>query len=89
MPIPGLNQSGSIEIVKKLVDATPGGKIRVRFVLMRATGKGGGRRCLGLQQQLSFVGDAALEQTAQRVTVRGDYGTNFLAVVGGTFRYDF
>ena len=38
---------------------------------------------------LSFVGDAALEQTAQRVTVRGDYDTNFLAVVGGTFRYDF
>jgi long-chain fatty acid transport protein len=38
---------------------------------------------------LSFVGDAALEQTAQRVTVRGDYDTNFLAVVGGTLRYDF
>ena len=38
---------------------------------------------------LSFVGDAALEQTAQRVTVRGDYDTNFLAIVGGTFRYDF
>jgi long-subunit fatty acid transport protein len=38
---------------------------------------------------LSFVGDAALEQTAQQVKVRGDYDTNFLAVVGGTFRYDF
>ncbi len=38
---------------------------------------------------LSFVGNAALEQTAQRVTVRGDYDTNFLAVVGGTFRYEF
>jgi long-chain fatty acid transport protein len=38
---------------------------------------------------LSFLGDAALEQTAQRVTVRGDYDTNFLAVVGGTFRYEF
>ena len=38
---------------------------------------------------LSFVGDAALEQTAQRVTVHGDFDTNFLAVVGGTFRYDF
>jgi long-chain fatty acid transport protein len=38
---------------------------------------------------LSFVGDAALEQTAQRVTVRGDYDTNFLAVVGGTMRYEF
>jgi long-chain fatty acid transport protein len=38
---------------------------------------------------LSFVGDAALEQTEQRVTVRGDYDTNFLAVVGGSFRYDF
>jgi long-chain fatty acid transport protein len=38
---------------------------------------------------LSFVGDAALEQTAQRVTVRGDYDTNFLAVVGGTLRYEF
>jgi long-chain fatty acid transport protein len=38
---------------------------------------------------LSFVGDAALEQTAQRVTVRGDYDANFLAVVGGTLRYDF
>jgi hypothetical protein len=33
--------------------------------------------------------DAALEQTAQRVTVRGDYDTNVLAVVGRTFRYDF
>jgi len=38
---------------------------------------------------LSFVGDAALEQTAQRVTVRGDYDTNFVAVVGGTLRYEF
>jgi long-subunit fatty acid transport protein len=38
---------------------------------------------------LSFVGDAPLEQTAQRVTVRGDYDTNFLAILGGTFRYDF
>ena len=38
---------------------------------------------------LSFGGDAALEQTAQRVTVRGDYDTKFLAVVGGTLRYDF
>jgi long-chain fatty acid transport protein len=38
---------------------------------------------------LSFVGDAALEQAAQRVTVRGDYDTNFLAVVGGTLRYEF
>jgi long-chain fatty acid transport protein len=38
---------------------------------------------------LSFVGDAALEQTAQRVTVSGDYDTNFLAVVGGTLRYEF
>jgi len=38
---------------------------------------------------LSFVGEAALEQTAQRVTVRGDYDTNFLAIVGGTFRYEF
>jgi long-chain fatty acid transport protein len=38
---------------------------------------------------LAFVGNAPLEQTAQRVTVRGDYDTNFLAVVGGTFRYDF
>jgi long-chain fatty acid transport protein len=38
---------------------------------------------------LSFVGDAALEQTAQRVTVRGDYDTNFLAIVGGTLRYEF
>ena len=35
-------------------------------------------------------GDAVLEQTAQRVTVRRDYDdTNFLAVVRGTFRYDF
>jgi len=38
---------------------------------------------------LSFVGDAALTQTAQRVTVRGDYDTNFLAIVGGTLRYEF
>jgi long-subunit fatty acid transport protein len=38
---------------------------------------------------LAFVGSAPLEQTAQRVTVSGDYDTNFLAVVGGTFRYEF
>jgi long-chain fatty acid transport protein len=38
---------------------------------------------------LVFVGDAALEQTAQRVTVRGDYDTNMLAILGGTLRYDF
>ena len=44
---------------------------------------------LSLGATLSFVGDAALEQTAQRVTVRGDYDTNFLAVVGGTLRYEF
>lgn len=38
---------------------------------------------------LAFVGDAPLEQTAQRVTVRGDYDTNMLAILGGTLRYDF
>jgi hypothetical protein len=38
---------------------------------------------------LAFVGNAALEQTAQRVTVRGDYDTNMLAILGGTVRYDF
>lgn len=38
---------------------------------------------------LSFVGNAPLEQTAQRVTVRGDYDTNFVAIVGGTLRYEF
>jgi long-chain fatty acid transport protein len=38
---------------------------------------------------LAFTGDAALEQTAQRVTVRGDYDTNMLAILGGTLRYDF
>ncbi|MEA3278942.1 MAG: outer membrane protein transport protein [Pseudomonadota bacterium] len=38
---------------------------------------------------LIFVGDAALEQTAQRVTVRGDYDTNMLAIFGGTLRYNF
>ena len=38
---------------------------------------------------LAFIGDAALEQTAQRVTVRGDYDTNMLAILGGTLRYDF
>jgi long-chain fatty acid transport protein len=38
---------------------------------------------------LAFVGDAPLQQTAQRVTVRGNYDTNFLAIVGGTFRYEF
>lgn len=38
---------------------------------------------------LIFVGDAALEQTAQGVTVRGDYDTNMLAIFGGTLRYDF
>ena len=38
---------------------------------------------------LAFVGDAPLEQTAQRVTVRGDYDTNFLAILGGLLRYNF
>ena len=38
---------------------------------------------------LIFVGDAPLEQTAQRVTVSGDYDTNFIAILGGTLRYDF
>jgi long-chain fatty acid transport protein len=37
---------------------------------------------------LAFVGSAPLEQTAQRVTVRGDYDTNVLAIVGGTLRYE-
>jgi long-chain fatty acid transport protein len=48
-------------------------------------------------EQMSFaigatvylVGDAPLEQTAQGVTVRGDYDTNMLAILGGTFRYSF
>jgi long-chain fatty acid transport protein len=47
------------------------------------------RLAFSLGGTLSFVGDAPLEQTAQRVTVRGDYDTNFLAVVGGTLRYEF
>jgi len=38
---------------------------------------------------LIFVGNAPLEQTAQRVTVRGDYDTNFLAILGSTLRYEF
>jgi len=38
---------------------------------------------------LVFVGDAALEQTAQRVTVRGDYDTNMLAILGGTLSWSF
>jgi long-chain fatty acid transport protein len=49
----------------------------------------GDNMSFALGATLSFVGDAPLEQTAQRVTVRGDYDTNFLAVVGGTFRYNF
>jgi hypothetical protein len=36
-----------------------------------------------------LVGDAPLEQTAQGVTVRGNYDTNMLAILGGTFRYSF
>ncbi|MEA3278030.1 MAG: outer membrane protein transport protein [Pseudomonadota bacterium] len=36
-----------------------------------------------------LVGDAPLEQSAQGVTVRGDYDTNMLAILGGTFRYEF
>jgi long-chain fatty acid transport protein len=51
--------------------------------------KHGDDMSFSLGATLMFVGDAALEQTAQRVTVRGDYDTNFLAVVGGTLRYDF
>jgi len=38
---------------------------------------------------LVFIGDAPLEQTAQRVTVRGDYDNNFVAFLGGLLRYDF
>jgi len=38
---------------------------------------------------LALVGDAPLEQTAQRVTVRGDYDKNIVAFVGGLLRYDF
>ena len=37
----------------------------------------------------AFVGNAPVEQTAQRVTVRGDYDTNFVAILGGTLRYRF
>jgi len=47
------------------------------------------RLAFSLGATLGFVGDAALEQTAQRVTVRGDYDTNMLAILGGTLRYDF
>jgi long-chain fatty acid transport protein len=36
-----------------------------------------------------IMGDAALEQTGQGVTVRGDYDTNMFAILGGSFRYDF
>jgi long-chain fatty acid transport protein len=36
-----------------------------------------------------LMGDAALAQTAQGVTVRGDYETNLLAILGATLRYDF
>jgi long-chain fatty acid transport protein len=36
-----------------------------------------------------FIGDAPVEQSAQGVTVRGDYDTNMFAIVGGTLRYDF
>lgn len=38
---------------------------------------------------LYFMGEASVEQTAQGVTVRGDYATNLLAIVGATLRYDF
>jgi long-chain fatty acid transport protein len=38
---------------------------------------------------LYFVGDAPVTQSSQGVTVSGDYDTNMLAIVGGTFRYDF
>lgn len=36
-----------------------------------------------------LMGDAALAQTAQGVSVRGDYERNLLAIVGATLRYDF
>jgi long-chain fatty acid transport protein len=36
-----------------------------------------------------FVGNAALEQSAQRVTVQGDFDTNMLAILGGSLRYEF
>jgi long-chain fatty acid transport protein len=47
------------------------------------------RLAFSLGATLAFVGNAPLEQTAQRVTVRGDYDTNFLAILGGTLRYEF
>jgi hypothetical protein len=36
-----------------------------------------------------FIGNAPLEQSLRGVTVRGDYDTNILAILGGTFRYSF
>jgi long-subunit fatty acid transport protein len=51
--------------------------------------KQGDNMSFSVSATLSFVGDAPLEQTAQRVTESGDYDANFLAIVGGTFRYDF
>ena len=34
-----------------------------------------------------FVGNAALEQSAQRLTVQGDFDTNMLAIPRGSLRY--
>ena len=47
------------------------------------------RPAFSIDGTLAFVGNAPVEQTAQRVTVRGDYDTNFLAIPGGTLRDRF
>ncbi len=47
------------------------------------------RLAFSLGGTLAFVGNAPVEQTAQRVTVRGDYDTNVIAILGATLRYEF
>jgi hypothetical protein len=36
-----------------------------------------------------LAGDAATDQSSQGVRVVGDFDSNWIAVLGGTLRYDF
>lgn len=47
------------------------------------------RPAFSIGRTRAFVGNAPVEQTAQRVTVRGDYDANFLVIPGATLRYRF
>ena len=51
--------------------------------------KHGDNLAFALGTTVSLFGDSALEESAQNVTVRGKFDSNFLVVVGGNLRYHF